>query len=148
MLFRNRTVLLSRRHKTGWEDGKYGMVAGHVESGESVLDAMIREAKEEAGIDVAKKDLRLVHVMHRKLPAASDFLDLFFTADQWQGEPANMEQDKCDDLRWFPLDALPGNTLAYIRAAIMHHLDGSACSEWGWKEDVATHGLPRAHRPL
>jgi 8-oxo-dGTP pyrophosphatase MutT (NUDIX family) len=133
MLFRDGMVLLSRRHQTGWEDGKYSMIAGHVENGESILDAMIREAKEEAGIDVAKNDLRMVHVMHRRLPAPPDFLDLFFTADQWQGEPANMEQDKCDDLRWFRLDALPDNTLPYIRGAIEHHLNGDACSDWGWQ---------------
>jgi 8-oxo-dGTP diphosphatase len=145
MLVRDGTVLLSRRHQTAWEDGKYSMIAGHVENDESVLDAIIREAREEAGINLAKTDLRMVHVMHRRLPAAPDFLDLFFTAERWRGEPQNMEQDKCDDLRWFRLDALPDNTLPYIRQAIEHHFHGSGCSEWGWKEDTAIQGLPAAH---
>jgi 8-oxo-dGTP diphosphatase len=145
MLVRDGMVLLLRRYQTGWEDGKYSMIAGHVENDESVLDAIIREAREEAGIGVAKNALRLVHVMHRRLSSPPDFLDMFFTADHWQGEPKNLEQDKCDDLRWFPLDALPDDTLSYIRSAIAHHFDGGACSEWGWQHDVAIQGLLATH---
>ena len=45
-------VLLLRRYNTGYEDGKYSLVAGHVDKDESVINTMIREAKEEIGCDV------------------------------------------------------------------------------------------------
>ena len=40
-------ILLQRRFDTGWEDGKYTFVSGHVEKGEKICDAGSREASEE-----------------------------------------------------------------------------------------------------
>ena len=40
-------VLLQKRCNTGYMDGKYGLVAGHLEKDESLVDGIIREAKEE-----------------------------------------------------------------------------------------------------
>ncbi|WP_218000212.1 hypothetical protein [Millisia brevis] len=45
-----------------------------------------------------------------------------------------MEPNKCDEVRWFPLDALPDNTIAYVRFAILAALrDGRSFSEYGWR---------------
>ena len=78
LLMRGEEVLLSRRFNTGYEDGKYSVPAGHVDEGESVADALIREAKEEIGIDIQKQDIVLSHVMHRKGASTSDErLDFF-----------------------------------------------------------------------
>ena len=58
-------ILLQRRCNTGYMDGKYDMAcSGHLESGESFSMAMVREAKEEIGIDIHEKDLNLVSVIH------------------------------------------------------------------------------------
>ena len=43
--------ILLERKKEGILDGQYTIIAGHIEMGESVLDAIIRESKEEAGIN-------------------------------------------------------------------------------------------------
>ena len=136
LLIRNGQVLLARRCHTGYEDGQYSVVAGHAERGEPVTAAMAREAREEAGIDIACADLVLAHVMHRRAPAPaaadSERIDFFFTARRWQGEPRIGEPDKCDDLRWFALDALPSNVIPYVRAALAHHRDRMVFSEHGW----------------
>ena len=54
ILIENERVLLQRRYNTGYEDGKYSVVAGHVEENEDVITAMQREALEEIGIRIKK----------------------------------------------------------------------------------------------
>jgi hypothetical protein len=58
--------------------------------------------------------------------------DLFFVATAWQGEPAIREPDKGDDLRWFPLAALPANTMRYVRLALERWRAGVVFSTYGW----------------
>lgn len=119
LLLKDDEILLLRRYNTGFADGQYGLVAGHLDGGEWVKDAMIREAQEEAGIRLCADDLSVVGVMHRAVK--SERIDFFLTADTWQGEIENCEPDKCDDLRWFPIHQLPQNTIPYVRQAIENY---------------------------
>lgn len=129
-LKRNGKILLLRRYQTGYMDGHYSVPAGHVEDNESLLASTCREVCEEAGLHLQPKDLKLVHVMHRK---SNDIrMDFFFTTDKENLQPKNMEPEKCDDLSWFPLSHLPTNTIPYIRAAIKNFRQGNFYSEFGW----------------
>ncbi|TDF93738.1 NUDIX domain-containing protein [Paenibacillus piri] len=49
-------VLLLKRQNTGFEDGKWSVDAGRMDGGEEVKAAAIREAKEEAGVDIDLSD--------------------------------------------------------------------------------------------
>ena len=54
-------------------------------------------------------------------------LGLFFEARSWTGDPVNREPDKCGELRWFPLDALPEALMVpYIRDAVASYAAGDA----------------------
>ena len=119
-LFRDNKVLLLRRFNTGYEDGNYSMVAGHVDSGETFTQCIIREAEEEAGILLKPEDLQVVHVMHRNSGATenNERVDVFFIAEKWDGEIINKEPHKCDDLSWFDLDNIPENTIPYIKQTL------------------------------
>ncbi|MEK7464953.1 MAG: NUDIX domain-containing protein, partial [Patescibacteria group bacterium] len=86
ILIRDGEVLLGRRRNTGFHDGEYMLPSGHVDGGETFREAMIREAKEEIGIVLDSKDLRLVHTMHRK-SGEQERGDFFFTTERWEGEP-------------------------------------------------------------
>ena len=47
ILISDNNVLLMKRCNTGYEDGKYALPAGHIEEGESLKTAMVRETSEE-----------------------------------------------------------------------------------------------------
>lgn len=131
ILTRNNSVFMIRRSNTGFGDGLYSVPAGHVDHGEHVLDAAVREAKEEAGVGVLKHELQFVHVVSvRKITAEQrDRLQLFFVTETWEGEPTNMEPHRCDDARWFLFDELPENTVRYVREALLHYRKGVRYSE-------------------
>lgn len=133
---RDGKILLLKRANTGYMDGMYSFIAGHVESGESFTQCVIREAHEEAGITIAAEDLDVIHVMHRdsKQEAVNLRVDVFFSARKWEGEIKNMEPDKCTDLSWFDLNDLPENIIPYIRKVIDRIQASIFYSEDGWRK--------------
>lgn len=131
VLRRTDEVLLLRRANTGYRDGEYSLPAGHHDGGESLLSAMVREAKEEIGIDVHENDLRLAHVMHRNA-ADGERVDFYFTCDKWLGDVINCEEHKCDELRWASLAALPENMIPEVRTALRAIEDGTPFTTQGW----------------
>jgi 8-oxo-dGTP diphosphatase len=133
LLFRRRDeILLSKRANTGYRDGDYGLVSGHVDGGETLACAACREALEEAGLRLAPSDLLLRTVMHRRM--GDERIGFFFEPRSWVGEPVNAEPHKCAELRWFALAALPANTIGYIRTAIGCAQDGVAYADY-WDRD-------------
>ncbi|MBI2459783.1 MAG: NUDIX domain-containing protein [Parcubacteria group bacterium] len=136
ILIKNGQTLLLRRYNTGYEDGSYSLVAGHLDGQETFRQAMAREAKEEAGIILNPDVLKVVHVMHRLSipdePQLRERIDVFMTANEWAGEPLNLEPDKCDDLRWFNSDNLPENIIPYIKQGLKCAQDGIFYSEFGF----------------
>jgi 8-oxo-dGTP diphosphatase len=117
-LLRENYVLLLRRANTGYEDGNYSVVAGHLDGGESVTQAAIREAHEEVGIALRPTDLKVVGVRHRV--SNDERIDFFLTATAWGGTLTNHEPDNCSELRWYALDALPANMIPYV-TVLRHH---------------------------
>lgn len=134
ILEQDNKVLLLRRFNTGYEDGNYSVVAGHIDEGESAKTAMIREAREEAGIEIRPDDLEMAHLMHRMSDQVR--IDFFLRAHRWFGDIRNIEPDKCDDLNWFEINALPENTIPYVRSAIEHIQKNKTYSEFGWKMEA------------
>ena len=130
ILQRGSQILLLRRFNTGYRDGEFSLPAGHLDGNETVVDAAVREAAEEIGVGIDPQDVNFSSVMHRR--EGDERVDFFVQVRAWQGEPFNAEPQKCDELLWVGVDALPLNTIPYIRRAIANHLNGLRFDEFGW----------------
>jgi len=130
LLIREGEILLLRRFNTGYEDGNYSVVAGHLDGNEDLKLAMIREAREEAGIDIKPNNIQIVGVIHRK--SEGERIDFFLVADSWNNEIVNMEPEKCDDLSWFEIDNLPCNIIPYVKRAIDNYISDVPFDIYGW----------------
>jgi 8-oxo-dGTP diphosphatase len=124
-------TLFGLRRNTGLMDGTYHLPAGHLEAGESVVEAVIREAKEELGVTIDPEHVEFAHVMHS--PLTGGRASFFFCVRQWKGIPANREPHKCSELRWFRLDELPDAMISYCRVALKHIATGNPFSVCGWE---------------
>ncbi|MFA5086807.1 MAG: NUDIX domain-containing protein [Candidatus Paceibacterota bacterium] len=132
VLFKGDKVLLMRRQNTDFHPGDYGLPSGHLEGDETLVQAMIREAKEEIGTTFNPTEIKLAHAMHRKMPT-EERVSFFFTVDNWEGEPKIMEPHKCDNMNWFEINDLPENIIPYIRQAIINVKEKNPYSEDGWQ---------------
>lgn len=131
VLQRDNEVLLMKRKNTGFKDGMYSLVAGHVDDGENYKQAMVREAKEEAGIKIDKKELETLTVMHRKSEGRT-YVDIFFKTQSWEGDIENREPEKCSELSWYETDDLPENTVYYVEKVLKGLNNGMSYQELGW----------------
>lgn len=119
---RGTEVLLQLRRGTGYMDGRWAHgAAGHVELGESALQAAVREAAEELGVRVDAADLIHVATVHRTVAVhrpTEERVDLFLSTRRWTGEPAVREPDRSAELRWWALVDLPADVVPHERAAL------------------------------
>ncbi len=120
VLRRGGEVLLALRQGTGYRDGHWACAAaGHVEAGESVVEAARREAREEIGVELEQLEpLTAVHRTQAGGRPVDERVDFFFTCAGWAGEPQRLEPHKSADLRWFALDALPDPVVPHERRVL------------------------------
>jgi ADP-ribose pyrophosphatase YjhB (NUDIX family) len=137
-------VLIMRRCNTGYQDGMYQVPAGHLEDVELPSEALIREAEEEVGIAIDKKDVELVHVSARpRHEETGNRIDFFYRVRKWSGEPTIMDPMKCDDARWVFRDELPENMTPHVREGIILATKGVFTSEYGldWIRSHSEYGI-------
>jgi 8-oxo-dGTP pyrophosphatase MutT (NUDIX family) len=127
------TVLLGLRHPdSAFAPSTWHVLAGHCEQ-ESAITCLIREAREEAGLQIQPQDVELVHVVHH-IDRAGDRprMGLFFRARTWDGEPQLREPDKCTQWKFWHPTALPDDLVPYTRVVFEGIRAGRLYSETGW----------------
>jgi 8-oxo-dGTP diphosphatase len=97
-------LLLGRRSDTG----SWSLLAGMVDPGEQPADAIVREVREEAGIEVVAERIAGVAMHPVTYPNGDrcEYLNVWFRCRHVSGE-ARVNDDESLDMRWFAPDALP-----------------------------------------
>lgn len=84
-------ILLQNRVKRDWQG--YTLPGGHVEPGESFVDAVKREMKEETGLDILNPRLAGI----KQFPIADGrYIVLLFKTDQFAGEVVSSEEGQME----------------------------------------------------
>ena len=124
--------------KKGFNAGLYCTPGGHNEGFETYEDCAIREADEELGVKLAKRDLQPAHLLYRKgnkrnkLNGSAIRPDMCFVIERWKGEFQNKEPKKYGDMEWCPFNDIPKNTVNYVRQALKHIENGVFYSTHGF----------------
>ena len=105
-------ILLMKRKNTGYNDLEYELPGGHLEKDEDLIDAMIREAKEELLIDLKREDIKILYLMHHY---TGERLNFIFKVDGTNLNPKIGEPNKCEELKWVSINNLPDNTTDKVR---------------------------------
>jgi NAD+ diphosphatase len=131
-------ILLTRQ--PGWPPGRYGLVAGFVEPGETLEQALAREVREETGIGV--DDVRYVGSQSWPFPHQ---LMVGFTARHAGGEIV-VDRTELEDAAWFPVDALPTlpPPLSIARRIIDAHVAAYGRAHASTSSEEPTGSRPRA----
>ena len=94
-------VLLQNRIKDSWRG--YTFPGGHVEPGEPITHAVIREMKEETGLTII--DPRLVGVKHFPIEKGR-YVVLLFKATQWSGDLISSEEGQMEWIKYSNLSTV------------------------------------------
>ncbi len=62
--------------------------------GESVQQTAVREAKEEIGVDLLERDIKVLSFLQR-FNGKREYFDIFCEVSKWTGTISNMEPKKC-----------------------------------------------------
>lgn len=125
-------LLLGQTTKNG---GKYALPGGKVEVSETPIQALIRECKEEADIDLVEQNLKLVHVLHRS-KSNETLLVMYFKAIHWDGSLMSKEPKKFKKTDWFLLNNLPKNLSRTTKSVLEKFHKGINYSEVKQRKDA------------
>ena len=104
-LLRDGRLLLGERRGSHGA-GTWALPGGHLEFGESIESCAKREVLEETGLVVTRvRNVAFTNDLFEK--ERKHYVTLFVVAEQWHGEPAVRERDKCKGWSWFDWATLP-----------------------------------------
>lgn len=131
IFIKNGQVLLQKRQNTGYIDGKCDFAAsGHVEENESMITALVREVKEELGIDLIKENIEFGTFIHKRYQS-SVYYNAYFLAHGDNCDFRIDEPEKCSELKWFDINDLPKEFIEDRRVALENIMFKISYSEMG-----------------
>jgi 8-oxo-dGTP diphosphatase len=132
--YREHLLFLQQTPRNG---GGFTLPGGKIEGEEFAKEALIREAFEEVGIIMTHKNLKLVHITHRKIDSVVEVIFFFHCRHVWTGEPTVKEPEKFQNVVWLPMDEPP----AKLTSVLTHALDA-------WKNGKIFSQYPKSKKKI
>lgn len=127
MLCRGDEILLQNRVKTDWRG--YCFPGGHVEPGESIVDAVVREMKEETGLTVHTPKLCGI----KQFPTQNGrYLVFLFKADRFEGQLRSSEEGP---VTWVSRKDLPQLATVSDFMQMLQVFDDDGLTEFRYVQD-------------
>lgn len=99
---------------------KYNMwttTGGHPKTGETSLDGIVTEIKEELGVDVDRDKLKLF----KTIKTEDDFVDLYYLKEDINLNNIIKQEEEVSDVRWFSIDEI--KQLISTNSFLPSHID-------------------------
>lgn len=152
LLLSDGDLLLGRRANTGYGDGAYEPPSGRLAERETLVEAAVRVAAAQVGIEIDPAKVSLAHVLHDV--SGQGRMAFFLTADGWEGAagtvlpnavlpnavlpnavlpspaPRNQGTRSYSDFGCFPLTELPANMIDRARVAVRNFAAGARFSTY------------------
>lgn len=93
-------ILVQKRSKQ--KGGKYALTSGHAKAGETPLQGILSEIKEELGVNVLPEELTLIH--SEKSDAKKSFYDLFYLQNDYDISKMNLQKEEVEEVKWLSED--------------------------------------------
>lgn len=103
VIIRDGKTFLAKR-RGSFHAGMWGSFGGYVEFGENPTETVVREAKEELGIEL--KNIQFASCANFII-GHLHYIDISFVAELKSGDPVIMEPERIEEIGWFSLDNLP-----------------------------------------
>ena len=102
----NKEILLQKRaSKKKYNPNKWGLCAGHVDSGESLEAAVLREIKEEIGLELTEKELNVLEKMEvRKREENSHITRYYYVVCNENN--FTIEKEELSEVKWVSIDTV------------------------------------------
>jgi 8-oxo-dGTP diphosphatase len=103
----DQVLLVHRTHERDWAPDTWDVPGGHVEDEETEIAALVREVREELGIEILETSV----VLSARL-IGPNFEVAYFVLEAWTGEPYNAAPEEHDEIAWVPLSELESLAIA------------------------------------
>jgi 8-oxo-dGTP diphosphatase len=115
-------VLVGRRR--GSHAQYYSIPGGHLELGESFEEAAVKEVREETGLEIAEPRVFCVtNNLETFREEGKHYISVCLLVTSYEGEPLNLEPEKCHGWSWVDPHSLPQPHFDASRNAVRCYLD-------------------------
>lgn len=141
ILEKDNQVFMIKRNNTGYMDWYWAFPGGRLDPNEDPINAAVREVREEVGCHIDLNAPYCDHIvyMNRNIQESDWLPESAFIyglrTSNFEGEPVNLEPQKCSECWWFDIDNLPSPIIPvqyelFIKTGLWEK--GISVISWTW----------------